>query len=276
MDSRPINDSFWRRRLTLIAVKVGSHRLVRRFRPCANDVLPVARFCIKRKPGTNLDEAHTMRFVAQRTSIPVPRVYSTFTHKGWTYIVMETLPGELAAVGWVKRSDDSKKRILAQLRDMAEQLRAVDPPDAAAVSSIMAGPVRPGRAASDPWLGPFATQDAFHAALRNNLPLDADLTAAPSGGDLAQLLAFHRHSFPRVVLTHGDLSSFNVLVQGDDVVGLVNWEAAGWFPYYWEYVRAWNVSPRNTFWQCEVDKFLTPLPYELEMDRLRRLHFGKP
>ncbi|KND93106.1 hypothetical protein TOPH_02253 [Tolypocladium ophioglossoides CBS 100239] len=50
-------------------------------------------------------------------------------------------------------------------------------------------------------------------------------------------------------------------MRGDDVVGIIDWETAAWFPCYWEYVCAWNVNPQNRFWQQEVDKFLTPRPY---------------
>jgi len=35
-----------------------------------------------------------MQFVAQNTSIPVPRVYCSFLHKNRAYIVMERLPGK--------------------------------------------------------------------------------------------------------------------------------------------------------------------------------------
>ncbi|KKZ60246.1 hypothetical protein EMCG_05056 [[Emmonsia] crescens] len=36
----------------------------------------------------------------------------------------------------------------------------------------------------------------------------------------------------RPVFSHGDLNPFNILVCGDEVVGLVDWECAGWYPYY--------------------------------------------
>jgi len=34
------------------------------------------------------------------------------------------------------------------------------------------------------------------------------------------------------VFTHGDLSSLNVLVRGDQIVGIIDWETAGWYPSY--------------------------------------------
>ncbi|KAI5455828.1 hypothetical protein BGZ63DRAFT_340010, partial [Mariannaea sp. PMI_226] len=77
-----------------------------------------------------------------------------------------------------------------------------------------------------------------------------------------------------LVLTHGDLSSLNILVRGDEVVGVVEWETAGWFPSYWEYTCAENVNPLNTFYADEVDRFLTPMPNELKMENIKRKDSG--
>lgn len=39
------------------------------------------------------------------------------------------------------------------------------------------------------------------------------------------------------MFTHGDLSPRNIIVLNDKIVGIVDWEEAGWFPEYWEYVK---------------------------------------
>lgn len=50
-----------------------------------------------------------------------------------------------------------------------------------------------------------------------------------------------------IVFTHGDLASRNILVDEDGhVTAVLDWENAGWYPEYWEYVRAyseWNALP---------------------------------
>ncbi|WPG99016.1 Hypothetical protein R9X50_00181800 [Acrodontium crateriforme] len=75
------------------------------------------------------------------------------------------------------------------------------------------------------------------------------------------------------VFTHGDLSSLNILARGDDIVGIIDWETAGWYPSYWEYTTAWPVNPHNRFWRKEIDQFLTPVPEALEMEILRQRYF---
>jgi hypothetical protein len=66
----------------------------------------------------------------------------------------------------------------------------------------------------------------------------------------------------------------NIIVRGDEVVGNIDWETAGWWPEYWEYTSAWHVNPYNEFWREEVDKFLEPKVEELDMERARRKFFG--
>lgn len=63
--------------------------------------------------------------------------------------------------------------------------------------------------------------------------------------------------------THGDLSSLNILVRDDTIVGIMDWETAGWFPSCWEYTTACQVNPEITFWINEIDKLLRPMPAEL-------------
>ncbi|KAI6785049.1 uncharacterized protein J7T54_008143 [Emericellopsis cladophorae] len=60
--------------------------------------------------------------------------------------------------------------------------------------------------------------------------------------DPEELLAFYREASEAddapLLLTHGDLSSLNIMVQSDTVVVIVDWDTAGWFPKHWEYICA--------------------------------------
>lgn len=63
-----------------------------------------------------------MQLVRQHTTIPVPKIYCSFEHKGLVYILMERMPGKPLANGWVFRSDAPKAKILAQLKLMLAEL----------------------------------------------------------------------------------------------------------------------------------------------------------
>jgi aminoglycoside phosphotransferase len=80
--------------------------------------------------------------------------------------------------------------------------------------------------------------------------------------------------WPNPVFTHGDMSSLNVLVDGDNIVGIIDWETAGWYPHYWEYTTAHQVNAYNLFWKDQIDNFLQSMPDELAMDQTRNRCFG--
>jgi aminoglycoside phosphotransferase (APT) family kinase protein len=38
--------------------------------------------------------------------------------------------------------------------------------------------------------------------------------------------------------THGDLTYVNIIVENDNLVGIIDWEASGYFPVWWEFTCA--------------------------------------
>ncbi|OAQ61913.1 hypothetical protein VFPPC_07370 [Pochonia chlamydosporia 170] len=81
-----------------------------------------------------------MRFVAEKTSIPVPKVYCAFTDKGATYIVMSMIHGHIASHGWDALPEESKARILQQPRQMIQELRFIKPPKTIGIANSAGGP----------------------------------------------------------------------------------------------------------------------------------------
>ena len=268
--SRPVHDTFWRRTLTLAAVKLVTTKGLRRMFKHPRGVLLISKYCVKTGPFTTLAEANAMQFVRQNTSIPVPTVYCAFIYKGRTYIVMERVHGEPLGTQWIYLAEQSKARILSHLKKMIEELRAIKPPKDIGVANIDGGPIYDCRLPKDHTWGPFKTIHEFHRQLRAGVE-SSHLNVPP---DIRELIAFPERPWSSPVFTHADLSSFNILRRGDKVVGIIDWESAGWFPTYWEYTTASNVNPQNEFWRQEIDRFLTPMPYELKMENVRRKYFG--
>lgn len=274
-NAAPFKNTWPRRYATLLA-----HRLAARTSlNLGGAVIVPPRFVIKAGSFKDLSEASTMRFVAQRTSIPVPKVYCSFKHKDITFIVMRRVRGQMliggpdsTAVSWKQRSSESRAKILTQLRDMVDEMRSLSPPSDGKVANVDGGSLwecrLPGGTGR---FGPFEDVAAFHLHLRKGMPSPPHPDQLEEVKDL--IARQEKGSWP-LRFTHGDLSSFNILVRGDEVVGVLDWETAGWFPSYWEYTTAWNVSPMNEFWRDEVGKFIEPFPEELEMERVRRKYFG--
>ncbi|KAH6692757.1 kinase-like domain-containing protein [Leptodontidium sp. MPI-SDFR-AT-0119] len=237
-------------------------------------------FCIKFGDSVILTEAHTLQFIIEHTSIPVPKVYYTFIYYGKTYILIERIRSETMAKKWRSLSDISKVLIFNQLKQIIEDLRSI-PSETTTISSLEGGPIHDYRLPQLSSWGPFKSVDDFQSALRNNVTAHSLKARTPSSLspaailDIQQLIAFHESVLRPPVLTHGDLSSFNILLRDDKVVGIINWETAGWLPYYWEYTMAWYANPQNLFWQKEVHNFLDPYEEELRKEKLRRTYFGE-
>lgn len=227
------------------------------------------RLCVKYGSLVNLSEASTMIFISQHTSLPVPKVYCAFTHSGCTYIVMERIDGEMIGYRWVKRSEDSKTTLLSQLKKMILEMRELQHPKGVGVASADNGPLFDCRVpGTSLHFGPFDTVQDFHRHLRRGMEFDSRLDP-----EVQELIRQQSKEWP-LLFTHGDLSSLNILVRGDNIVGIIDWETAGWYPSYWEYTTAHQVNPQNYFWGNEIDKFLEPMPEELAMERTRQKYFG--
>lgn len=82
----------------------------------------------------------------------------------------------------------------------------------------------------------------FHRYLR--VGVNADPNHYP---EVSELIALQDRAWPPPVFTHGDLSSLNILVRGDVIIGMIDWETAGWYPSYWECTTALQGSPMNCF-----------------------------
>lgn len=172
--------------------------------------------------------------------------------------------------GWAKRTESSKASILAQLRSMVEEMRQIRCPEGQGVSNVDGGPIWDCRLPGSTMChGPFETIPEFHKYLRGGF--EADPNHYP---EVTELIALQDRPWPSPKFTHGDLSSLNILVRGDLVVGIVDWETAGWYPTYWEYSTASQVNPQNYFWANEIDKFLEPMPEALAMEKIRQKYFG--
>ncbi|GLB01805.1 hypothetical protein AtubIFM57258_000215 [Aspergillus tubingensis] len=261
----PINDCALYKHFILFAIAT-----LRKIRPFEGSVLMLTdRICVKYGKLVDLTEAATMRFVSQKTSIPVPKVLCAFTHRDCTYIVMERVKGNYIGAGWVYRSEESKAKILTQLKSMVEEMRKLPPPAGMGVGSVVDRSLYDCRVPGTSLrFGPFASVQEFHRHLRGGMDFDPRLDPA-----VQELIRQHDRSFP-IVFTHGDLSSLNILACEDTIVGIIDWETAGWYPSYWEYTTACQVNPQNSFWINEIDKFITPMPDELAMERTRQKYFG--
>ncbi|CAK7231599.1 hypothetical protein SCUCBS95973_007970 [Sporothrix curviconia] len=287
MDAAPINDTIWMRLVTLLLCRLGYQQWYRKWQKKWSPGLIYisSKLCLRVSERTRLNEARALQLVKASTSIPVPKVYCSFKHRGLVYILMERMPGKSLSDGWVYRSDESKAKILAQLKPMIAELRKVPRSPAAeaparrpnakananVISGIDGGQFYDGNLPNKRFWGPFATSTDFHRELRNGLMAIPDQYTGETYDKLRRLITLQENYPLRpAVLTHGDLSANNIMAEGDKVTGIIDWETAAWMPDYWEYANAWFVNPYNPYWQEEVPKFLDKYAQGFEIEMVRR------
>ncbi|KLU89509.1 hypothetical protein MAPG_08480 [Magnaporthiopsis poae ATCC 64411] len=280
-----INNTRTRRILTRLAVRAT--RLLRPKSCCGSCVSISKRLVVKTGLMVHLEEAAAMRFVAEHApGVPVPRVHCAFVHKDMAYIVQDRVQGEMLASVWKRlRSDDQAwTNVLGSLRRILEELRSIKPPPGAGVQSSTGGSLRdPRNTRAFPRMGPFKSVQEFHVWLRDGLqpPVERPDSAVSTLTDdewreLDEMVALQdAKPEPELVFTHGDLNLANIMIIGDKVSGIIDWETAGFYPDYWEYTSAFTVSFMIEEWQKDIDKFLQPYPDALRMERTRRRWWGE-
>ncbi|KAK6336334.1 hypothetical protein TWF696_001895 [Orbilia brochopaga] len=101
--------------------------------------------------GVDVKEAITMEFIAEHTSIPVPKVHAVYTYGPFdrpefdivdeydTYIFMDYIDGETLEKDWENQDSQAKSSIMADLKRCLEELRGLQ--GGTYVGSLENGPV---------------------------------------------------------------------------------------------------------------------------------------
>jgi thiamine kinase-like enzyme len=184
--------------------------------------------------------------------------------------------GRGVGFGWKARHEESKLRILQQLKVYIQQLRDLTPPKEGYVGALhgcyaydLRIPViRDGFKSAD-------SVHEFHRLLRENIE---QITGADEKrkADFERLVTLQNACSKNTHFSHGDLSAHNILVEEDEITGIIDWDTSGWYPDYWEYARRkCDSHPFEGDWSNETDQFLQQFPDAVEMENLRIELFGR-
>jgi aminoglycoside phosphotransferase (APT) family kinase protein len=206
-------------------------------------------------------EAAAMAFVREQTSIPVPRLLKLAEQDGQGTIFMEFIDGQPLDEAWASCTAAQRSHIISQLRGFLAELRAATGEFIGSVDrTVCNDQVFANRASA---YGPYADEAAFRVGICQSLrACDADPTWTELVIGFVEAMPL-RGELP--VMTHGDLVPRNILVKDGQVVGIVDWEMAGFYPPYWEYVKGHLLADFEHPWMQErtLDQILTPCPVEL-------------
>ncbi|EXJ91609.1 hypothetical protein A1O3_00157 [Capronia epimyces CBS 606.96] len=180
-------------------------------------------------------ELEGLRYVAQHTSIPVPKVHRTYRVDGCLYIEMEYIPGNTLQAAWIGNtlSPEEKQAIVQELAAYIDQLRALEPSQKEVVASAELGPCLDYRVGFDSF-GEGVTR-------------------------------CHTRQY-RSCFSHADLCARNVIVRDRKIAAIVDWQFAGWYPEYWEYTKAHYGLLNMPDWYSEFKDVVTRYDDELDAE----------
>ncbi|SPJ73836.1 uncharacterized protein FTOL_03566 [Fusarium torulosum] len=234
----------------------------------------------ERNVGEN--EGNALLFL-EKNQIPAPRLYAMYREasSGHLYLIMHRLAGHNLESLWTALSSQDKSLIATQLHSIFTQIRSLNPPSF--IGGVCGGDVpSPLFRTEDPNSrinGPFQTASEATSAL-------ALVLQDNEGGWISDYLRRHISAilgeFP-VRFTHGDLHMRNIIVEkipdepsletcadGErneeqwsyQVRGIVDFESAGWYPAYWDYVTAIARPQPGNDWPRMIDTILEPYAQE--------------
>ncbi|KAF8996389.1 kinase-like protein [Hymenopellis radicata] len=208
------------------------------------------------------EEARAIQVVATKTSgIPVPRVYGVIRDHDTsiTYIVQEKLKGTPLVDLLPTLSELEFDVVADQLRDILRALSSLD----------TAGPmgtfghnhynfVFHRFTAYGDWVTP--TTKEFVERLPKLLAASPLSFSATDRGSSGGPYDFGRNP----IFSHGDFVPENILIHEGRVSGIIDWEHAGWYPYFWnDYVARRRMKLpkfRDGKWQAMVEKIMASYP----------------
>lgn len=199
----------------------------------------------------NLDEKHALDLAAE-LNIPAPKVYEASTASdGAVSIRMDYIEGESLEVLWPSMSEEDRQAICKQLRDIIIAMQSVES-KTGIIGSCGGGLVRVCGLMGEYTGGPFQSEEGFNSFV-------ADL-AEMTPTDIRDAIHGQLGTDHRIVFAHGDLSQHNILIKDMKIAGLIDWEFAGWYPEYWEYVKFFDVQPKHKDWR-NYAKYIFPRAY---------------
>lgn len=210
-------------------------------------------------------EVEAIEFVHQHTSIPVPSVFEIHVNENdpspSSWFSMSAIPGYSLTDAWPILNAEARRATQTDLRNYLHELRAVPPPTPPYIGACHGGPAYDHRLNNGYPCGPFVSESDF------NDFLVAPVARCPR----KELVNHYRQELADdhgVLFTHADLCGEHIFVEPTTgrIIGIIDWEMAGWWPAYWEYTKSRFGNRHQTWWKKLMADVLYPYQHELQLE----------
>ena len=142
--------------------------------------------------------------------------------------------------------------ICSQLKGYVEELRSIKGSYIGTINNKPINDIMFGE------IGPYRDETSLNTQIINNVNQALQNYYAEFIKNI--FLSGGKHSFN---LTHGDLTPRNIILdESNKIVGIIDWESAGYLPEYWEYAKSRIGVSWNNIWFSKIEMFLMPYYYE--------------
>ncbi|KAF1975431.1 kinase-like protein [Bimuria novae-zelandiae CBS 107.79] len=194
-------------------------------------------------------EAQNIRFLEERTTIPIPRVTLDYYENDRHFMLTERIPGDVLGTVWKQLSTAEKEQIAKRTVDYLSQLRQLQ---SSRMQSLGEQPLYSAFLFPNGYglpHGPLSSDDELWAEIATGLK---DLPQ--------QALSRLRERMPPAepyTFTHGDLAIVNIIVKDGDLAGILDWESSGYFPVWWEFTSAGiGLGEDDQEWKALLRKYM--------------------
>ncbi|KAI1164841.1 kinase-like domain-containing protein [Nemania serpens] len=203
-------------------------------------------YAVKTDTSGDLDQITNLQYIHDKfPDIPAPRCLGTIADGQRIYFFMSRPPGSTLESVWPDLSVSTKVSLRNQLNSLFHHIRLLcfeSQTERALIGGFVSGVSkdirRTERIASDP----VRSEKEFNEFLCSNPGRTTTMLIKTVCSSMS-----HNH---RIVSTHGDLHPRNIMVDWEKdengrmledtvrVSSILDWEAAGWYPEHWEFVKA--------------------------------------
>ncbi|KAJ1651430.1 hypothetical protein IWQ61_008005 [Dispira simplex] len=203
--------------------------------PLHSDVILYNGMVVKRAP---LYEPLNMLFVRYHTTVPVPGILAI----GPDYFIMEEIQG--TELVWDDTCD--KAKVLAQLRDYLAQIHAL----------------KATKLGNHEGLCRVCRRHDFEEKCKTLQDFHRLCVSTISPGiphPFKEHLEISLGSSYDIIFSHGDLALQNILVDSESsIAAIIDWEYAGFYPEYWDYVCLLRTHFWKTDWPNRMREVMRP------------------
>ncbi|RDA84578.1 hypothetical protein CP532_1131 [Ophiocordyceps camponoti-leonardi (nom. inval.)] len=211
-----------------------------------------------------IKEHQTLTFLQKHlASFPVPKPHGLIRLGVYSFLFTSYIGGIDLEKAWPRLGCSQKHEISHQLDILLTDLRSLPVPDDAPLGDVAGCGCADLRRTQRKSTEQIMSVDAFQEFIFSGSNTASSL--------YTELLRDLMPRSTKVVLTHGDLRPANIMVRERDdgtwgIAGIIDWESSGFYPEYWETVKATNLlTPREDFdWYKYIPRSISPSQYPIQ------------